>query len=792
MHHAFRDISVTLMKQSLQLRRIALPGVLLASTAIFAVVIHQHVPFQSWLFFHYLTCWLLVAVFCAACLALGHCLTRPLAPTLPILERVTLAFAAGVLAFATLVFLTGIAHLLSAWSFFALPGAALLLAGPRARRELGPELWAAVVDGWTTPSSGLVRAISVSGIIAVLLVYLPILSPENVAYDSRWYHLAIAEHYAVDGAIRRFPEGLLAASYPQTATMLYTWALSSPFGGLFDRVELAAHLEFALFLATLAGIPSLVARLLPERRGRATWAALFLFPGIFVYDSELSCAADHVAALFAIPIFLALLRAWHAPTPRSCALLAIFVAGALSVKYTAASLAVGPGLALLVRVGWLMLRAKSRRGTAALLASLAVFATVLLLLTAPHWLKNWIFYGDPVYPLLAERFDARPWAPSAGEWQKTFQASQLGIPGTVQVETFGDLLYVLASFSLDVHDFPHFHGKLPVFGSLFTISTLALPFLKGARPLVGPTLATYAGMVLWALLNAQDRYLQALLPWMVVVTAGTLMLAWRAGPFARLGAGLAVAMQALWGANAWLIPSHAMTRKPPLGATIELLGSRTRPTRPSLVPFEPWPSIGKMVGPRARLLLHEGELHLGVGVPTVLDTIPFMYGIDYGSTRSCREVHELLRSMGATHVLWQPASRGADSLAGDIISLTCFRRHTRGMGTFAPFTLAELPTTAPSGVPFGDVVVLACLGFPYGPGVYPLSDLAVPPRARDLPSRYARPRVEWQQLDEPARAAAIAGAEFLVVEQGCAGSSERPGTGWQQVGQRGPAALYAR
>jgi hypothetical protein len=790
MHHAFRDISVTVMKQPPQLRHIGLSGVLLASTAIFAVVIHQHLPFQSWLFFHYASCWLLVTVFCAACLALGHCLTRPLTPTLPILERVTLAFAAGVLAFATLVFLTGIAHLLNAWSFFALPGAALLLTGPRALRELGPELCAAVIDVWTRPSSGLARAITVCGIIGVVLVYLPILSPENVAYDSRWYHLAIAEHYAVDGAIRRFPEGLVAASYPQTATMLYAWALSSPFGGLFDRVELAAHLEFALFLATLAGIPSLVARLLPEPRGRATWAALFLFPGIFVYDSELSCAADHVAALFAIPIFLALLRAWHAPTPRSCALLAIFVAGALSVKYTAASLAVGPSLALLVRVGWLTLRAKSGRGTAALLASLAVFATVLLLLTAPHWLKNWIFYGDPVYPLLAGRFDVRPWAPSAGEWRKTFQASQLSIPGTVQVESFGDLLYVLASFSLDVHSFPNFHGKLPVFGSLFTVSTLALPFLKGARSLVGPTLATYAGMVLWALLNAQDRYLQALLPWMVVVTAGTIMLAWSAGGFARLGVGLAVTMQALWGANAWVIPSHAMTGKPPVGATMELLGSRTRTTRPSLVPFEPWPSIGKMVGPNGRLLLHEGALHLGVGVPTVLDSIPFMYGIDYGSTRSCREVHELLRSMGVTHVLWQLGSRAADSLAGDLISLTCFHRHTRRLGMFAPFRLAQLPTTAPSAAPFGDVVVLGCAGFPYAPGVYPLSDLAVAPRAQDLPARYPRPRVSWQQLDEPGRAAAMARAELLVVEQGCAGSTGL--AGWQQVGQRGPAALYAR
>ena len=110
-------------------------------------------------------------------------------------------------------------------------------------------------------------------------------------------------------------------------------------------------------------------------------------------------------------------------------------------------------------------------------------------------------------------------------------------------------------------------------------------------------------------------------------------------------------------------------------------------------------------------------MHLGVGVPTVLDSIPFMYGIDYSSARSCRDVHELLRSMGVSHVLWQPTSRGADSLAGDLISLTCFQRHTRRLHTFAPFTLAQLPGEAPPVAPFGNVVVLGCASLPYAPGV---------------------------------------------------------------------------
>jgi hypothetical protein len=780
------------MRQWARLRNAGLPGVLLASTAGFIAIVHQQVPLQSWLFFRYAACWLFVAVFAAAGLALGHWLVRPLAPALPLLEHLTLAFAAGVLGFATLVFLAGIAGLLNGPFFVALPLAALVLPGRRALRELWPELLRAIARARATPGSGLTRVIVTCGVLGVLLVYLPILSPENVAYDSRWYHLAIAEHYAAEQAIRRFPEGLLAGSYPQTATLLYTWAFSSPFGGLFDRVELAAHLEFALFLATLAGIPALVARLLPSCRAGSSWVALFLFPGIFVYDSELSCAADHVAALFAVPIFLALLRAWPAPSVRSCTLLAICVSGALSVKYTAASLVLGPSAALLARVLWLSVRSRTRTDAVALLAGLAAFAAVVLVATAPHWLKNWVFYGDPVYPLLADQFHPRPWAAHASDWQRTFHASQLGIPGRAPIQGVADVLYVLLTFSVVIHDFPHFHADLPVFGSLFSVATLLLPFLKGARVLVGPTLATYAGLVLWALLNAQDRYLQALLPWMVVVTAATLTLAWQAGFVARLAVGLAVGVQALWGASACFLPSHAMTRKPPIGATIELLGRRALSPSYSLVPFQPWPTIGNMLGPGARLLLHEGDLHLGVGVPTVLDTIPFMYGIDYGAARSCHDVYDSLLGMGVTHVLWQPTSHGYDSFAGDLVSLSCFHQHTQRIGTFIPLMLAKLPRVAPPRVPFGRVVVLSCPSSPYAPGIYELPDLAVAPMPDDSISRYPKPRVGWDTLDEAARSAALAHANLVVAEQGCASYAPVEAAGLVHVGQRGQAALYAR
>jgi hypothetical protein len=769
-------------------------GALLLGTVVFALAVHRHAPIETWLVFRYALCWVLVALFAVACTAVGHTVVRMVAPALPFSEHFTLAFAAGVFAFATLVFLGGIAHSLGGIFFGALPLSMIALAGPRAFRDLWPELRAAVLRvREAPPATPLTKAILAFGALGVLLVYLPILAPENVSYDARWYHLAIAEQYAVEGAIRRFPEGLAAGTYPQTATLLYTWAFLSPLGGLFDRVELAAHLELVLFIATLAGIPVLVKRLVPSFAGRGSWSVFFLFPAIFVYDSELSCGADHVAALFAVPVFLALLRAWDEPGPRSYALLGVLVSGVLSVKYTAASVALGPTVAIFARA---IQCALGREGRAShrmrAWLGLAAFAGVCLVLTAPYWLRNWVFYGDPVYPMLAQQFHPRPWAPDADEWHRTFR-SLMVIPDTHQVKSVSDLLYVLATFSIDVHDFPHFHGKVPVFGSLFSIATLALPFLKGARSLAGLATVTYGGLAFWAILNPQDRYLQALLPWMVALTASVLILAWRTGFFARVASGLAVGLQILWGADTYFLPSHAMTRKLPAGAAIDLLGGRYVSRGPDgLTPFAPWPWIGRSLRHDARVLLHEGDLHLGIGVATVLDTIPFMYGIDYGRARSSKDVHELLRSMGVTHLLWQPTSHASDSLAGDLVFLSFASRRAIPMAKIDPFVLAAMPSQAPLDPPFGPALIVSCSPRPYRAGVYELADLTVPPKPDDQLYRYPSPRIRWEDLGGPERAASLSVAEFVVAEEGCGGLPPGVPAGLRWLGQRGSYVIYAR
>ena len=200
------------------------------------------------------------------------------------------------------------------------------------------------------------------GLLGLTIVYLTIMVPENAAFDSLTYHLPIAEHFAAGGRVGKFVEGWVAGVIPHLASWLYTWPFTLRSVNLFGHVELAAHIEFALFVVTVFSISLLVEAVL-RRRARGAWAVIFLFPGLFLYDSSLSLAADHVLAFWAVPLALAVRRVLARPTATGPAvLLGLMVAGAALTKYQAVSL-VFPALAVLAAVasGRELWRARERR-----------------------------------------------------------------------------------------------------------------------------------------------------------------------------------------------------------------------------------------------------------------------------------------------------------------------------------------------------------------------------------------------------------------------------------------------
>ena len=100
------------------------------------------------------------------------------------------------------------------------------------------------------------------------------------------------------------------------------------------------------------------------------------------------------------------------------------------------------------------------------------------MLTAPHWLKNAIFYGDPLFPLLRRWLPAHPWSAAAeAPYESWFllRRPPWSLSGVLEMAK------TLVTFSFVPHDFPQYHGERPISGSLFTLCTPLLVFVRNRR-----------------------------------------------------------------------------------------------------------------------------------------------------------------------------------------------------------------------------------------------------------------------------------------------------------------------
>lgn len=722
---------------------------LAGAIALFLVVVGGHDPPGHWLLFHYLRAGALAALFGLACLAAGHALlVRVLNRTLPIEEHVATAFALGVLLFFLSSFGLGLLGLYGLGLFVGAPGLLLLLGAAdsvRTWRRLRRRLAQARCQFRLSASGALLVAF---GALGLALVWFPILTPQNASYDARWYHLSIAQHYVAEGRIAAFREGWVIGALPQLASLIYAWALAAP-GSLFDRVETAAHIELVVFLFTLVGVAALARRVLGERSPGA-WCAIFLFPGIFCYDSGLVLGADHFAALWAAPIALLSLRYWEGPSRALALLLGAVIAGALDTKYTAVSLVPLPLAIVATRTALDFRRAGSRS-----LAPLSLWVTgSVALFTAPHWLKNLLFYGDPLFPLLRHWFPSQPWTPSAeAPFAAWFSLNRppLGWAG------LGEMLRTLVTFSFSPHDYPQYHRDVPVFGSLFTLCTPLLLLLARNRRLDWVFAGTYLGLCAWFWLHAVDRYLQALLPWMAAGTAAVLALLWRQGRWLRgLTAALVVA-QVAWGADVPFIPAHQAAGTAIQKVVIDLLGRRYRP-QAALVAYPDWEAMGKALPPSAKVLVHEEMIHFGLDRATTLDAPGYQGALYWGEddTASPAEIWRKLRAQGVTHLLWATnLDHGTDSVAAGLSFFDFALHHTRRIGVYGGFSLSELPATPPAATPPAKVAY------------YPCDVRAPPPGLYDLPALSGAAHGGAAKGAELSLEDAALKAEFLVLDVRC-------------------------
>ncbi len=757
-----------------RVRAVALPLVLLGGAGLLGGFGHHFYPVQHWLFWIYARAWLEAGVWALACAGVGHLVVRRLlGRTLPFAEHLVMSFATGVYAFFVLMFLAGLLRLYGTVLFFALPLGMLAVSGlPFFRYLRRVHRHLAVARRRSGPTPWWVHALLAFGLLGLLMVYFVILTPENVQFDSRWKHIAVAEEYVAQGGMRRAPEGWTVVTYPHLSSFLFAWAFMSPKASLFTKVEIAAHMEYVVFLGSVWSISAIVRYLVPRADIRVAWVARFLFPGVLLYDSSVSLGADHVAALFVGPIFLLSMRAWRDLSPRMLTLMVMMLASGVLVKYTSLlmlfPLPVGMVVVRALHLGLLRLRGKlpaaDPRYRSWYLGPLTALGMGLLF-TAPHWLKNLIWYRDPLYPQLHAWITPNPWTPDAADlFEWGYKDHQFWRPSR-DLEGVLRTLRALVDFSFIPNDYGRYHGQRPTMGSIFTLGLACLPFLRGTKRTWALVGFVELSVLVWYWTHHQDRYLQTILPWLAAAAAASLVLVWRSGWPARAAASALVGVQIVWGGDVYFIPTHAMIRSP-VKAVVDLLGEGYKHNYEARFRiFSPWSDIGQALPDRARVLLHDNHVHAGLGASQVSDWGGWQFGISYGRLETPRAVHDMYRTMGISHLVWEKqVSKGWDSVAGDLVFFQYALAYGKAPKAFGKVILAAMPVAPPPETPFGDVAYLGCED-QYKTGMYRIEDLRVPvfgPKHRKFP----KPRKPG-----PARGAStdafVAEAELVVLDTKC-------------------------
>lgn len=628
-----------------------------AGAAFLAWWLNAFQPLRGWFIWDLAVIWLWQLFFVAACVSVGLLLvTRLISAT----DRtaaftVVLAFPLGLLVFTLCMYLFGFLRLYGAATAIIIPLGLLLAGLPNALRW-----WRSTPFTAELRLSGLPLVASIAGVLLVGVIYLGALTPDAVNYDAAWMHLALAQDFAREGRIIGYP-GNWVLNTPHAASLIYTWDFLVP-GISVPQLKwmMALHTEFIVLLWCLAGI-ALATQWLAERAVAGTWAALALFPAIFVYDSNLGAAADHFAMLYAPPMLLLTPLVARRFERGPSIVWGALGGAAISCKMQAAYFIAPLALALTVQAvilwrsrqvelepllqGWLLLPA------AALVAMLGQFG------------GNLVLFNNPVYPLAQNLFTgSTPTLPGGAEQASNIVSDWHCFPQGPTSQKVTSSLAMVATFSF----IPHysFLKEYPVFGSLFTLSLPLLLVIGRARRVWLGAGVVLVALLMWAATYRVDRNLQIFYPLLIAVTAAILLRAWELGRIAKVGVLALVAVQVAWGSALYVSGSDR------IGSSVALLRStidgqaraHVQRTRGDFV------DLGRNLPADARVLLHHHyHVSLGIDRPLILDMFGFQALIDYRTMKSARDLWDRLHELGISHVVMAADRHMAWSVQEEIV-----------------------------------------------------------------------------------------------------------------------------
>lgn len=819
--------------------RAQVPGVLLATVCVIGLRVlagelNEQVAIEDWLAWRLLTLWGWTLFLNISFVAVGHALLRRLRvdAELPLAELLLGSFVAGLALFGMAMFGLGALGGFNTATALLLPGAFLGL-GALDLPALHLRIRDATRQSGLTPLGGWQRAAGfcASGIGALLfgLLYLQSLNPANLNFDAVWYHVPIAQDYAREGGLVPF-YGDDHRAFPHLASLLHTWALLVPgVDHLPLRWVLMLHIEYSVVLWRAVAVVAGAQWLLKGRFVPGLWASFWLFPSVFIYDQNIAGSADHLSGVSTVPAFLALGRALPRGDLRYGVLLGVFAGAHILTKYQAVYLVVAIVACVVLWMAWLALQAlwirlrgRAPRSERPLRRTFVLAWVVLasaLFVSGPHFIKNTVFYDNPVYPF------ARKWFPSEFErWerpqpaQKTAERSPQPASEPDRRATMG-LSWSLALSSdsnsnsnssnsprrskkiaeqkLLLDQFPEFRfprraydfspkgdwpwerlvwahetmvtwsfetgnrnlTKLrPYMGSLFTLLLPTLLFLGRARRLWFGVVFCYWAFLTWALTSANDRYLLSILSLVAALTAALMVRVFQAGWLPRMALILLVGLQLLWNAD---VPFTYGSKA--LKQTMQLVSQGySRPDDEKRFTYLERAQRLTREFPEDALILGRYYKELtGLDRATLNTHRNIQRYIPFGKLKSVHEFWEICVDRGVTHLMYPPGQRKPE-WAQDIVLFDALAQYSERKRKKHGVVIAEISKTPP---PLDEPLLVLTLGMlRYADGLHPVARLSI--RDRDRPQRKRAPSQKWeleraQQLLDQAGAALILGPRRL-------------------------------
>lgn len=436
--------------------------------------------------------------------ALGLWLLRKVAPPdMTDLEKLVYggALGSGTLAYSVLAL--GLIGVLYPALVAGLTVGAAFLAAPAMGEWLG-SLASSLrsLQTWLRSGSALERvSILVIGLIA-LSALIHALGPAW-DYDGLMYHLSGPAIFLASHRIQPNLD-IWYINGPFAIEMLFTFGLANgdaifaklihyAFGWLYVAAAVMAarrwlgNREAWLSSVVLLGMPTL-----------PIWAA-------FAYVDLGWAAFEFLAACSAV-------RWWQSRSGRWLILAGLLAGLAMGSKYT--------GVAGFVAIACLVAFLARRQGPAYMLRSMSAFAGIALLVASPWYLKNWLWFGNPVYPLY---FGGPGWD---ADRLRVYMA-YLGSFGAGR--DFSDWLLLPWNIYARNSQFGAVMNQIDVPSLLFPL-LLLYPLRRAPKPIT-LLLGFAAGRsVLWALGSQQTRFLLPAFPAMALATGHLVHRLIRPGP----------------------------------------------------------------------------------------------------------------------------------------------------------------------------------------------------------------------------------------------------------------------